>query len=316
MSRIQLLSLGVLFGLSTACSYDEGLLIENMVGTVVIPGDLVERTYNIDGEQLVVRDVRAIGPVFLGLYSGMEPENVVEEYPHPSVGPAFDAAEVGDAYPYGGITIGTLRSDCLEVLQCATVTGRFKTYDEVVVWFRDYLDEPILDWYGNPIETGEQLRNVCFTAFDYASDAELGLVVSDGNDDGVVDDADLDFIEREDGHFEADFTIFQQEWFDNEDTGEGFTLYGFMDSPALGDGKFSTCIGENSDEENFGENIDQYNQDFVSGSFARTILNRPSNYIGPGDLVSGVQEDTGSIGYTYETIYDIPELWLNHEVQQ
>lgn len=291
--------------------YDEGLIIENIDGTVLLPEELVDRTYLLDGTEQVVNDVRSIGPVYLGLYADILEPNRVATYPHPVVGPTFDGANVGDAFPYGGTSIGALRPMCLEALQCKVVSGRFVDWDGMADWFANYLGEPILDYFGNPAESGEFIRQTCMEAFNHTADFELGLTVyedRDGND--VFDEGDLDFVLRNDGFYEAKFTLWQQEYFENPETGDGMTLWGYMDTPAPGTGTFSSCIPGGA----ITRTID-YNQNFQAGTTARDILNRPSKYVGIGDVISGDQGD-GVYGWKFEDIHDNPELRLNFEVTQ
>ncbi len=316
MSRTQtnlaLLALGLLAG---ACRWDEGLIIENMVGTVVIPADLVTRQQVVNGVPTDVPDVKNIGPVFLGLYPGTVEADVTTTYPYVVTGPAFNLERgVGDAYPYGGTTIGRLGNTCLEALQCRVTTGRFKSYDELLEWVSKF--EEVVDYVGDPITTGEELRQTCMAAFDFTTDEELGLVATDRNDDGVVDEMDLDFKLREDGNYEAEFTFWQQEYFTDPTGEQGFTLWGFMDAPAVGTGKLGAC----TDATNFGQNPDSYTQPVYNVAIMpRNVLNAPASYIDPGDVVAGVQDQDGgegTIGYVYQDPDDQPELWLNFQVVQ
>lgn len=297
----------------SGCSFDEGLQIEDLIGTVVIPADLVTRDYIIGTDTVSVTDVKSIGPVYLGLFSGVEAEQIVERYPHPKVGPLFGSPlGIGDTYPYGGTTIGEFKNTCLAELNCRLTTGRFVDYDEIVDWFSKNLGQEIQDYNGAPVESGEYLRQTCFAEFNFTNDKELDWIVhSDENHDDTIDAADLDFVVREDGNFEASFTMWQQEYFENKAEEEGFTLWGFMDAPAPGGGLFGTCSANNG----LGRRIRSYNQDFRVGAPYRDVLNHPSQYIGVGDVVSGVQDETGEYGFNYSDIGDIPELWLNFEVQ-
>lgn len=311
---------GLLAG--AGCSYQEGLVIEDLTGTVVIPGEFISSGQVVDGVPTQVPDPKLIGPVYLGLYAGSVEANVTTSYPYVSTGPVFDTENtVGDAYPYGGTSIGMLRSTCLEALQCKVATGRFVDYDELLEYVSQYGE--VVDFVGDPITTGDDLKNTCMAALDYVEDYQLGLVAVDENGDEVVDENDLDFVLREDGNYEAEFNIWQQEYFEGVPYGagpdaetQGFTLWGFMDAPAAGDGTFSTCdtSGRN------GENPESYSQP-VYNMFAmsRDILNRPNNYIRVGDVVSGVQDQAGGngdIGYIFHDPDETPELWLNFQVEQ
>ena len=58
-----------------------------------------------------------------------------------------------------------------------------------------------------------------------------------------------------------------------------------------------------------------YNQEWDGGRQAFDILNYPYEYIEPGDFVSGAQDDEGTLGFTFTSVLDEPELLLNVEVQ-
>lgn len=323
MSRLHqalvLASVGLAAG--SGCSWEEGLPIHDLTGTVVLPSDFIERTVSEGGLPTQIVDRSLIGPVYLGLYAGTVGEGVTTSYPYVATGPVFDqASSVGDAYPYGGTTIGELRSTCIEALQCRVATGRFADYDALLAHVSRYAT--VTDYSGDPITTGEQLRQTCMAAFDYTTDLELGLVAVDENGDDVVDDSDLDFVEREDGNFEAEFVIWRQEYFDGVPYGagdgaesQGFTLWGFMDSPSLNGGTFDSCGGANSIT---GQSPESYAEPVYNVStMARDVLNRPFAYISAPDVVTGVQDEagTGNIGYVYDDPDDTPELWLNFQVQ-
>jgi hypothetical protein len=315
MNRSVCISFVLMGLLGSGCAFDEELVIENLVGTVVVPEELIQRDFEVDGQVQTVADPRVMGPVYLGLYPGAVGADVITDYPHPTTGPVFDPSQpIGTAYPYGGTTVGLIRPVCLEALQCRAVSGRFTTYDAMIAWYRDYLNEPILDWNDDPIESGEELRQICMNTFEFTLDEELGFVVGDRNGDDTVDEMDLDFIDRGDGHWEAEFTIWQQEYFRNPESGEGFTLWGVMDNPDLGNNTFGSC----STTTQVGQFISEYNQRFRSGAMVRDFLNRPSQYINTGDIVSGPQDQeggAGDVGYIYQDEFDVPELFLNFEVQ-
>jgi hypothetical protein len=295
--------------LATACRWDEGLEINNMTGTVVVPMEAATKTFNLEDGPITVTDVRNIGPVLLGFYPDVLPENTVKSYPHPEVGPLFDPGLViGDAYPYGGTTIGTFRSACVKDMTCQVVSGRHVDFDAMVSWYNDVLGTPIEDYNENPITSGEYLRELCYNLYEYTSDAELRLTATeDRNDDGALDEGDLDFVVREDGNFEANFIVWQQEYFQNDD-GQGFTAWAFMESPVTGD-EFGFC------NEGLGGQLTQYNEIINAGTIQRDILNRPSLHLKGGDWVSGVQPEGGDYGYVYQSAGDTPELWINFQIE-
>ncbi len=297
--------------LTTGCTWEEGLMIENMSGTVVIPREAATRDLIIDGEIVETTDIALIGPVYLGLYASVQPENTVQRYPHPEVGPLFgndNAITIGDTYPYGGTTVGNFQSACVEDMVCKVISGRFLDFDDMVEWY-DLIGQPILDANEEPFENGELLRQQCLSRFDYTSDEEIRLTVTeDNNEDGEMNILDLDFVERPDGNFEAEFLIWQQEYAEN-DEGQGFTLWGFMDTPSTGDATFASC------NPNRGFELTDYNENYNLGAAFRTILNRPSEVLESGDWVAGQQPDSEDYGYIYQSQDDFPELWINHVIE-
>ena len=300
---------------ASSCAYDEGLLIENLRGKVRIPAaDVIAITQNEDGSTTETPDPRLIGPVYLGLYSAIEPANVVARYPHPSVGPQFQDGQVGDSYPYGGTTIGDIRFACVESLSCKMTSGRFVDWQQIVDWFIA-IDDPVIDAFRRPITDGEVLRQICYDILDYTSDDETRITVwedRNGNDD--FDSGDLDFVLDETGEFfVADFEMLQQEFFWDVDQADctpgvdcrGFSLWGWMDAPsdsASDPNRFNTC------RRDFGFNANVYENDFISGSVWFDVLNFPQRYISDGDIVS-------SVPFQWDNIEDEPVLTLDFKVQ-
>jgi len=279
------------------CQFDEGLDIQTMTGKVVLPRAAATRTFTLeDGTEQELTDVKLIGPVYLGLFSGVE--NGIERYPHPAVGPAYQSGLIGDTYPYGGTTIGDFQFACVEFLSCKVVSGRYQDFNELVSWFNDTVGEIVTDSYGLPVETGEFLRQRCYEILQVTSDDELRLTnTRDKNEDGVIDAKDLDFVENADGDFEAEFTIFNQDYI------EGFSLWGWMDAPSETSYKFSTC------DPTSGYSHREYNEQYFGGRAWRDLLNRPSDVITEGDWVSGE-------AHIYQSIDDTVELKLDFMVGQ
>lgn len=321
MRKNTLLSLTTLAVMSVApvaggCTFDEELLIHNFQGTVVLPVEAGTRTLvrsNEDGStyEEVITDPRFIGPVYLGLFPSVLPPDTIAEYAHPEIGPQYQDGIQGDTYPYGGTTIGDIKYACFEFLTCKFVTGRYATYDDMIQWFADVIGTPILDAKDAPIEVGEMIQQTCFDLLEVTSDKEIGLVTGDRNGDGKADAQDLDFVLSADGKFfEAEFTIWQQEFFwdlDQEDCEPGkdctgFSLWAFMDAPDRLTSTFSTC------DPTAGYQEVNYNQDFYGGKTYRNILNQPARYITPGDWVSNE-------AYVWNDIYAQPRLVIDFEVK-
>jgi hypothetical protein len=279
------------------CQFDEGLDIQTMTGKVVVPRAAATRTFtDAEGNDQEVTDVKLIGPVYLGLFSGVE--NGIERYPHPLVGPAYQAGLIGDTYPYGGTTVGDFHFACVEFLSCKVVSGRYQNFDELVSWFNDTVGETITDGVGLPVDTGEFLRQRCYEILQVTTDDEVRLTnTRDKNGDGAVDAQDLDFVENADGDFEASFSMINQEFV------EGLNLWGWMDAPSGTSYKFSTC------DPTQGYQYREYNETFTAGRAWRDLLNRPSDAITEGDWVSGTP-------HIYSTIDDEVVINLDYLVGQ
>ncbi|HHO51663.1 MAG TPA: hypothetical protein ENK18_12515 [Deltaproteobacteria bacterium] len=296
----------------SGCAYDEGLIIENLKGTIKIPIEAATRTIiDEEGNATELTDPRLIGPVYLGLYPSVAEANVLERYPHPELGPQYQTDVPGDAYPYGGISVGDIRFACLEFLTCKVVSGRYADWNSLVEWFQ-LIQQPILDNQGVEISDGEYLRQTCYDLLNVTSDAETRITAyEDRNGDGETNELDLDFVLDDAGeYYVGDFTLWQQEFFWDQDQEnctpgldcKGFTLWGWMDAPSSLSFKYSTC------EDGLGQNIEVYDADFIGGRPQADLLNFPSIYIDDGDWVVGNP-------YQWDNIDARPELILDFEVQ-
>lgn len=294
-----LLSVAVL----TGCAYDEGIVVKNMTGQIVLPREAATRTFTYeDGSSQEVTDARLIGPVYLGYYP--EVQSGASAYPLPVAGPVFQSGIPGDAYPYGGTSLGDMRFPCIESLKCKVVSGRFVDFDEMVSWFNETLASPLEDpRTGTVVESGDYIAEQCFDLLRYVDESEIRLTATeDKNGDGALNELDLDFIEDSDGNFVANFEILQQEYFQSED-GTGFTLWGWMDAPSESSFTFSSC------DPNSGYLESEYDRSFYGGRPYRGLLNFPSQYISDGDWVA---EDA----FTYTSPDDTPTLHMSIKVGQ
>lgn len=289
---VALALLGTLMG---GC-YEEGLPIFDLVGTLTVSEAAATRTFvrteetGVDaaGDPIIVEtsetvtDVRLIGPVYVGLYSGLS--TAIEAYPHPERGPQFETGVEGDTYPYGGTTIGDFRYACMEFLTCKLVSGRFSDFDEIVDWFNTTLSTPVTDAFGDPIETGEYLRQTCYDLLRVTTDEEVRIT-------GAVQ------FEQDEatGNFVGEFDILQAEFYD------GMTAWAFMDTPSSVSATYSTCDPDSGRTEN------TYNRDFEAGLQYRDVLNNPAQYLGDGDWV-------GSAGYVWTDPDDDAVLSIDFEV--
>lgn len=286
--------------LAAACTYQEGLEIHDLQGKVVLPEAAGTRT--TQSGNLIEDDVRLIGPVYLGLYPSVQ--SGTREYPYPEIGPSFQTGVPGDTYPYGGTTVGDLRYACFEFLTCKVISGRYVDFDDLVQWFNEELETPIVDAFGNEVTNGEYFRQTCFDLLEYTSDEEIRITATeDVNGDGKIDELDLDFVQRNDGKFEADFTIYQQEWF------EGFSMWGWMDAPSETNFRFSTCDPDD------GFFLNEYNEEYYGGRQFRELLNFPSNYIGPGDWVPAAEPGGDNDPYVWDSPTDVHEIELGFQVE-
>jgi hypothetical protein len=290
-------SVGLLgLGFTSGCQFDEGLIIENMRARVFIPEEAATREFlREDGSVEVITDVALIGPVYLGLFASVEPAESVEAYPHPEVGPQYIENTPGDTYPYGGTTVGDIRYACFQHFTCKVTSGRFVDYDDIVDWFNNSLLDPVVDASEAPVTTGEYIKQTCYSLLDISTDAELRITAQDSNEDGKIDEKDLDFVDNGDGYYVAETTLWQQEYFD------GFSLWGFMDAPSEVNSTFGTCDPSDGSQEN------EYANSFFSGRPFTDVLNQPAKYIERSDWVSE--------GLVWKNFEDIPDLYLDFEVQ-
>lgn len=292
----------VVLGLG-GCTFDEGFVITDLKGEIILPEAAATRTFlHSDGSTETITDPRNIGPVYLGLYPSLQ--TGLESYTHPEIGPVFKTGIPGDAYPYGGTSVGDLRFPCMEFLQCKVISGRYVNFDEMVSWFNDTLEQPITDANGHQVTSGDYIAQTCFDLLHYSDASEIRLTATDDrNGDGTLDAKDLDFVQQDDGTFRGEFTIYQQEYFENKTTGEGFSLWGWMDAPSEINTKFTTCDPTGGFTEN------TYNADFQAGRPYRDLLNFPSLYISGGDWVS-------TDGFKYQTPDDFASITLDFQVKE
>lgn len=275
---VLLLGLGTLLG--AGCTYQEELPNADLTGVVRIPKDVATvELVNLEGERWTVEDPRAIGPVYVGVYAGID--DTLYDYPHPEWGPVL-SEDGGDAYPYGGGTVGRFTWGCYAATVCQTVTGRYSTYDDVLDFFKNQLRSPITDDEGREITSATEFQEKCFQAEYVTSDEELDLI------------GPTSFVDQGD-YYEADIEILHSQW------EEGISVWGFVDMPSP-DFTFETCDSSLGDYHNY------YDEQYYKGTNADEILNKPGYYISAGDLISfeaAVVNDPDQpfvleLGYKYE----------------
>lgn len=250
-----------------ACSSEENVLERDVTGKVVLPRAAGVRIEVDDaGAETEVADPRVIGPVVLGAFSGID--TLSFGYPHPSMGPVIEADTPGDAFPYGGTTVGRIDFACYEALTCRVSTGRFKDYADILDYFANVVGIPVTDPYGAVVEDPSVFQQYCYEYFEYTSDQEMSFI------------GDLDFEENADGDWEAEFLMPHTQMVD------GMTIWGWMDAPEVSvanpevHGTFSSC---NADA---GRQYTEYDQVYYEGRLNYDLLNLPSLYINWGDYVA------------------------------
>lgn len=275
-------------GLLVGCYQEAELGFADIKGTVRIPKEAVEfeivrDTDGITTRETVPADVRGIGPVYLGLYSSIEEETF--GYPHPEVGPVLDEAIGGNAYPYGGTSVGRFDYACYEMLNCRIVTGRYNSFDEVLDWFANTVGEPVLNTYGDEVTSEQEFRERCYELMFLTSDSELPFVASDP------------YFEEKGDYYEAEVSVLHSMYED------GVSVWGWMDRPSTSFG-FDTC----SQEQQYSWQMFYYEEQYFTGSHPFDVLNFPNKNIKPGDwlvedpavLTNPNQSFEIEISYVYE----------------
>ncbi|MBN1335697.1 MAG: hypothetical protein JXB39_07025 [Deltaproteobacteria bacterium] len=253
------------------CSFDENLPEIEIVGTVTVPRAAATRTITDDeGHESEVTDVRFIGPVYLGAFPDVT--QGAFRYPHPDMGPILDAAYPGDTYPYGGTSVGRFDFACLESVACQVTTGRFASFEQILEYFNEWADDPVLDPYGEEVTSVRYYEQYCFWYYYATSYDELGFLAVERQEDGTWV-PDLDFEENEDGDFVAEFSMPHTLYV------EGMKIWGWVDSPSQAY-TFSTC-----DSDRPGPARYDYDMNFEAGGSHQDILNYPSLYIYQGDWI-------------------------------
>lgn len=253
----------ILIALSAGCAFDEHLPQVDIHGTIVVPREAATRTVynNQTGQDEEVVDPRAIGPVFLGAFASIDEAGLNYDFPHPELGPIFKEGEPGNTYPYGGGTVGRFEFACYQALVCKVVTGRFTSYDDLLDYFTNVAQEPVVDDRGSVVDSAAAFQAYCFELFNYTDDDELRFFSDE-----------LDFVENSDGDFEAEYDMWQVTYYQN------MQLWGWVDVPDE-TYRFSTC-----DPNRGGEN-QEYNNNYQYGANVADVLNFPGENISSGDYV-------------------------------
>lgn len=256
MKRLFILS--VAFG--AGCAFQEDLPEEDLRGTVRIPIEAASFEFGDDVDNLeTITDARGLGPVYLGVFPSVQ--EGLYDFPHPEIGPVLNTSAEGDTYPYGGTSIGRFDWACYQELICKIPTGRFTSYEDILDYFGNVLNDPVSDSEGVIVNSGTEFQEHCFELLFATADYEM-LFVNEVTD----------FVEQ-DGYLVAEDVEIPQVPFT-----EGMTIWGWVDMPSR-TYEFSTCDSAN------GEFFSYYNEEFDKGTNYIDVLNFPGNYIDPGDWV-------------------------------
>ena len=242
------------------CYQEQGITHVDLTGTVRLPKEASQVTM-ADGEDTwEIDDPRAIGPVYIGVFSGLDPN--LEDYVHPEIGPITEAGI--NTYPYGGTTAGRFDWACYEAIKCQVVTGRFKDYEDILDFFSNQIRQPILNNQGDEVTSGLEFRERCYEVLYRTGDYELPFISGD----------DLDFVDVGDA-WEAEVEIL------HTDYRKGVAVWGWMDKPSFNFG-FGTC------NENLGTGTFYYelDNDFTTGASFQNLLGYPAQYIEDGDYIA------------------------------
>jgi hypothetical protein len=267
-----------LFANLAGCAFNEELPEGDVTGKVILPREAATRDTlsleDADGDGFPDTtadntDVRLIGSVFLGAFSGIDTTSFA--YPHPSMGPVIDPHHPGDTFPYGGTSVGRYDYACYEAVACQVVTGRFAGWDKLLSYFNDLLGVEVVDMEGEVVDNPSTYQQRCYHFYKVTSDAELPFISTA---------EDLDFKENADGDFEAEFTMPHTYLVD------GMVIWGFMDAPELSventsiNGQFTSCTTSTDQPQA------EYDNTYERGRSEIHLLNLPSEYITPGDWVA------------------------------
>ena len=283
------LLIGIGSVLSSGCIYDESIQqadlkgivrisVEAIEGMQLIDADgvpIVEDGFTLDEEGKPVLDITdqmgLLGPVYLGAFPSVEDGHY--DYPHPEMGPVIDETLPGNTYPYGGTTVGRFDYACYEQLRCKVVTGRYKGYGEIIDFFSDVVQEPILDPDGTEVTSAVNYQEHCYESEYVTSNDELSFIDEEGDDN--VDPYFKPYFQKSMNgrYYEAEVTIPHTLFV------EGMELWGWVDMPSARY-NYASCNQE------AGDSYYRYTEQFMKGASYPDLLNFPGIYIDEGDWVA------------------------------
>jgi len=219
--------------------FEENLPEKNLDGSIIIPSS-------------VMPDARDIGTVYLGIYEAFDPDQL--GYPYPATAPRVGDNPIGDALPYGGTSVGDFAYGCLQALRCEIVSGR---YDSLA----SLLESHPLENQDGSVVTGEELFDQCTYYYGWNSLSEFTFIGDD----------QLDFVENEDGDWEAEFRAWHTR------IPEGALLWGFADNDNTSCSPDRGTINRKRAEDG---------AFFREGAHFQDVLNFPDKYITSGDVIA------------------------------
>ena len=244
--------------LLSAC-FEEEIPQQDLDGQVIVPRDLVE-------------DPRTLGMVYLGVYEGFDPEQL--GYPYPKTAPRVGDNPIGDALPYGGTSVGEYAYGCFRALRCQIVSGRYASLEDLLAI------NPVDNDEGEAADA-EDVYDQCSWYYGWNNLSEFTFIGDD----------QLDFVENEDGDWQADFRAWHTR------LPAGAILWGFADND------FTSC---SVDQGAINRRQDDDGNYFREGTNFGDVLNFADKYITPGDLISStptvIEEDVTS-GYSLTLDY-------------
>ena len=285
MRTITLSLVGLSFG---GCAYEENLREQDLTGVVRIPIEaleslqlidpdgtpIVDGGFTLDDEGQPVLDITdqmgLLGPLYIGAFPSVE--TGLYAYPHPEMGPILDSDRPGDTYPYGGTTVGRFDYACYEQLRCKVVTGRYTDYQQIIDFFADVVQEPILAPDGTEVTNGSTYQEHCFTTEYVTSDDELSFIDDEPNENVRPYFKPYFSLNEAGTHYVADVTI------PHALVVDGMELWGWVDMP-------SARYNSASCNESEGDMHYRYTEQFYKGSSYPDLLNFPGLYIDEGDWV-------------------------------
>ena len=259
-----------------SCAFDENLNSHDLRGTVKIPLAATAFVYGNGDDQQILDDVRALGPLYLGVYPAIE--EGLYPFPHPAMGPILSEGQDGNAYPYGGNTVGRFDWACYQQLVCKVSTGRFEDYGDILDYFANVLGEPLRTLDGDLVGSSVEYQERCYEV-EYATG-----------------DNEMLFIGEKDFRVEGDYLV-ADVVIPHVPFNEGMKIWGWVDMPSPSY-EFSTC------DPTVGDTVNYYAEAYDLGTNAIDVLNYPGKYIDYGDWVVQTAVEITDPASNFEVIVD------------